>query len=97
MPDQFDRWADSLEGAHPRLVVIESPYRAVVPPLIAYVLRMRALYRGRLCTVVIPELVDRRFWTLWLHNHRAFRVKAALMRLAGIGVADVTFHVRELA
>jgi amino acid transporter len=97
VPAEFERWTSGLEGRHPDLVVIESPYRAVVPPVLSYVLRMRALHPERLSTVVIPELVNRRLWTLGLHNHRAFRLKAALLRQVGIGVADVTFHVRELA
>lgn len=93
---QFQRWAAQPEGQRPRLVVIESPYRAVVPPLISYVMQWRARHPRHVCTVVIPELVDRRLWTLWLHNHRAFWLKAALLRQPGIGVADVTFHLRGL-
>ncbi|MDQ6922505.1 MAG: APC family permease, partial [Candidatus Dormibacteraeota bacterium] len=31
LPDRFDRWATQLDGERPHLVVIESPYRAVVP------------------------------------------------------------------
>ena len=75
-------------------MVIESPYRAVVPPVISYVLQWRARHPRRVSTVVIPELVDRRLWTLGLHNHRAFWLKAALLRQPGVGVADVTFHLR---
>jgi len=95
VPDEFHRWAAGLDGRRPRLVVIESPYRAVVPPVISYVLQWRARHPRHVCTVVIPELVDRRLWTLGLHNHRAFRLKAALLRQPGIGVADVTFHLRH--
>jgi amino acid transporter len=95
VPDEFKRWADQLEGEMPELVVIESPYRAVMPPVISYVMQWRDRHAGHPCTVVIPELVDRRLWTQWLHNHRAFWLKATLLRQPGIGVADVTFHLRE--
>jgi amino acid transporter len=95
VPEEFRRWSDQLEGRRPTLVAIESPYRAVVPPVISYVMQWRAQHQGRVCTVVIPELVDRRLWTQWLHNHRAFWLKAALLRQPGIGVADVTFHLAE--
>jgi amino acid transporter len=95
VPDELRRWTARLDGRAPRLVVIESPYRAVVPPVISYVLQWRARHPRRVCTVVIPELVDRRLWTLGLHNHRAFWLKAALLRQPGIGVADVTFHLRH--
>lgn len=93
LPHQFNQWASQLDGERPHLVVIESPYRAVVPPLVNYIVGWRARHPDPICTVVIPELVDRRFTTLWLHNHRAFALKAAMLRQPGIGVADVTFHV----
>jgi len=95
LPNEFNQWASRLDGERPHLVVIESPYRAVVPPLVSYIVGWRARHPGPICTVVIPELVDRRFTTLWLHNHRAFALKAAMLRQPGIGVADVTFHVGE--
>jgi len=93
VPGQFQRWVARLERRAPGLVIIESPYRAVVPPVISYVLQWRARHPGHVCTVVVPELVDRRLWTLGLHNHRAFWLKANLLRQPGIGVADVTFHL----
>jgi amino acid transporter len=95
LPHQFNRWAGQLEGERPHLVVIESPYRAVVPPLVSYLVGWRARHPDPICTVVIPELVDQRLATFWLHNHRAFALKAAMLRQPGIGVADVTFHVGE--
>jgi amino acid transporter len=96
VPEQFQRWVAQVEGQRPTLVVIESPYRAVVPPIISYVMQWRARHPDHACTVVIPELVDRRLWTLGLHNHRAFWLKAALLRQPEIGVADVTFHLRDV-
>ncbi len=95
LPEQFSRWAAQLDGERPRLVVIESPYRVVTVPILTYLLRWHAKHRDRLSTVVIPELVDRRLWTLALHNHRALRLKAALLRVPAIGTADVTFHLRD--
>jgi len=93
VPDRFDEWAAGLEGRRPHLVVIQSPYRAVVPPVLTYILRWRAAHPDSLCTTIVPELVDQRLLTLWLHNHRAFWLKAALLREPGVGVADVTLHI----
>jgi hypothetical protein len=45
--------------------------------------------------VLRPSLVRLKLALLGLHNHRAFRLKAALLRQPGIGVADVTFHLRH--
>jgi hypothetical protein len=75
------------------VVVIESPYRAVVPPLLSWILQWQAAHPGPICTAVIPELVDDPLRTLWLHNHRAFLLKAAVLREPRLGVADVTLHI----
>jgi hypothetical protein len=93
LPDRFNRWATQLDGERPHLVVIESPYRAVVPPLLAYILQWQRAHPGPICTAVIPELVDDPVRTLWLHNHRAFWLKAALLREPKVCVADVTLHI----
>jgi amino acid transporter len=95
VPEEFQQWSQRVEGPRPRLVVIESPYRAVVPPMLSYVRRWREANPTHVCTIVIPELVDTMLWTLLLHNHRAFWLKTTLLRLRGIGIADVTFHVRD--
>jgi hypothetical protein len=95
LPDQFNQWASNLDGDRPHLVVIESPYRSVVPPLVSYILQWRASHPDRVCTAVVPELVDERLRTLWLHNHRAFWLKAALLHEPGIGVIDVTLHIGD--
>jgi amino acid transporter len=93
VPDQFERWAGQLEGDAPHLVVIESPYRSLVPPLLSYIIRWRQKHPEPVCTVVLPEVIDRHWLTtLFLHNHRAFAIKAALLQRKGIAVADVTLH-----
>ena len=74
------------------LVVIESPYRSVVPPLLAYVDSWRQAHPEPVCTVVLPEVVADHWWAYWLHNHRARWLKAALLRRSTVAVADVTYH-----
>jgi hypothetical protein len=75
------------------LVVIESPYRSVVPPLLAYVDSWRQAHPEPVCTVVLPEVVADHWWAYWLHNHRARWLKAALLRRSTVAVADVTYHL----
>jgi amino acid transporter len=75
------------------LVVIESPYRSVVPPLLAYVDSWRQAHPEPVCTVVLPEVVADHWWAYLLHNHRASWLKAALLRRSTVAVADVTYHL----
>jgi amino acid transporter len=77
-----------------RLVIIDSPYRSIVPPILAYVDSWRRAHPEPICTVVLPELVTVQWWAHWLHNHRAFWIKTALLSRATVAVADVTYHLR---
>jgi hypothetical protein len=63
----------------PQLVVLPSPYRRVLAPIVDYVLEMERSHPQRQVAVIIPELVPRRWYHYWLHNHRATVLKALLL------------------
>ncbi|HXP86166.1 MAG TPA: APC family permease [Bryobacteraceae bacterium] len=63
----------------PELVVIPSPYRWVLRPIIEYVLKAERDHPGRGIAVVVPELVERRWYHYMLHNQRAEVLKALLV------------------
>ena len=65
--------------AVPRLVVLKSPYRFVVRPILDYVLDLERNNPGRQVAVLMPELVERRWYLNLLHNHRAAALKALLL------------------
>jgi amino acid transporter len=91
---EFAAWAESQPGGVPmKLVQIDSPYRSVVPPLLAYVDAWRRSHPDPVCTVVLPELSDRRWWSWLLYDHRAFWIKAALLERATVATADVTYQL----
>ncbi|MGH7910672.1 MAG: APC family permease [Candidatus Dormibacteraceae bacterium] len=90
-------WRDAHPVKHTRIVIIESPARLVVEPVLAYVDTWRRSHPEPICTVVLPELFDGRWWAAPLHNHRALWLKAALLLRESVAVADVTFHLRHRA
>ena len=55
----------------PKLVVLPSPYRLVVLPIVDYVLQVEAANRGRRVAVIVPELVEQHWYHYPLHNKRA--------------------------
>jgi amino acid transporter len=63
----------------PRLVVLKSPYRFVIRPILDYVLDVEKSNPGRQIAVLIPELVERRWYLSLLHNHRSTALKALLL------------------
>ena len=63
----------------PQLVVIESPYRRTLQPILDYVLKVRDQHPDRQVAVLIPELVESRWYHYFLHNQRAQGLKALLL------------------
>lgn len=77
----------------PRLVIIESPYRSLVAPLVNYVDATRDANPGAMVTVVLPEFVPAHWWERLLHNQTALRLKLALYSHRGVAVANIPYHL----
>jgi amino acid transporter len=76
-----------------QLEIIESPYRALLPPLIGYVDELKERYPNDTITVVLPEFVPSRWWEHLVHNQTALRIKGALLFHPGIVVVSVPYHL----
>jgi amino acid transporter len=55
----------------PELVILPSPYRFIVVPVVEYVLKLSEAHPDRKIAVVIPEFVEDRWYEYFLHNQRA--------------------------
>ena len=77
------------------LVVLESPYRSIIRPLLDYIDRMERQGEGRYLTVVIPEFVPSRWWQHFLHNQTALLIKAALLFRPGKVSVSVPYHLGD--
>jgi hypothetical protein len=55
----------------PRLEVLPSPYRFVIIPVVQFILDLSRKNPDRTIVVVIPELVEDRWYEYFLHNQRA--------------------------
>ncbi len=64
--------------ASPRLVQLPSPYRFVISPIVDYVLDLERRYPDRRIAVLIPEMVENRWYYYMLHNQRAAALKTLL-------------------
>jgi hypothetical protein len=85
------RWA-KWAGGMP-LVVLRSPYRSVVGPLLEYVDRLQREAPDSLVTIVLPEFLPGRWWQQLLHNQTALLIKGALLFHRGVIVTDVPYHL----
>ncbi|MGB7281628.1 MAG: APC family permease [Candidatus Acidiferrum sp.] len=72
--DDWDRYVEQpfrKAGAEPpQFVVLPSPYRFIIIPLVQYVLELSEKRPDRRIVVVIPELVEDRWYEYFLHNQR---------------------------
>ncbi len=73
----------------PRLVVRTSPYRSVLGPLLRLIAEFDAPGPARPVAVVLPQLVERRWWEAIMHTHRERRLRSALLRDGGANLAVV--------
>ena len=80
------QWAELVEEparqagmAGPRLVVLKSPYRFVMRPILDYAIELEKNNPGRQIAVLIPEMVVHRWYFNLLHNHRSTALKALLL------------------
>ncbi len=91
MEEQWSRWDNGVP-----LVVLESPYRSVVGPLLQYIDQVDREFgseEGNLVTVVLPEVVPSKWWHHLLHNNTALLVKGALLFRRGKICVSVPYHL----
>jgi amino acid transporter len=62
----------------PELVILHSPYRLVTTPIFRYVLEMESKHPDRQIAVLVPEIVEWRWYYYFLHNQRATALRVLL-------------------
>lgn len=82
------------------LVVIPSPYRSIVGPLLEYLDKTDQEHNdGQLAVVILPEFITTHWWQNLLHNQEALILKAAFLygrRRSGLErvVIDIPYHLK---
>src|SRR4051794_10363750 len=79
------------------LIVIESPYRETVRPVVRYVRHLRREHPGDVISIVIPEYVVDHWWQQLLHNQTALRLKARLRSEPAVTITSVPWQLGEAA
>jgi hypothetical protein len=81
----------------PELVVLKSPYRFVVKPIVEYALSLEKENPEGHVAIIIPELVEARWYYLFLHNNRSSLLKGLLL-LSGsqrISIINVPWYLKS--
>jgi hypothetical protein len=87
------RWRKFVEDVP--LIVLDSPYRSVIRPLLQFIDEMEALREDDELTVLLPEFVPDRWWHTLLHNQTSLVLKGALLFRPRVVVTSVPYHLRR--
>ncbi|MBN2147044.1 MAG: amino acid permease, partial [Anaerolineales bacterium] len=87
-----NKWSTWGEGV--RLVILESPYRLLVEPLLEYIEEVASQRQpNEIITIVVPQFVARHWSNNILHTQAAFWLRLALLFKPGIVITDVPYQV----
>ncbi len=86
------KWEIWGEGV--RLVILDSPYRMLLEPLLDYIGEITAKGQPKeMVTIVVPQFVPRAWWHNLLHTQTATWLRLALLFKPGIVITDVPYQV----
>src|SRR5580765_1746728 len=80
-------------GGKVKLIVLTSPYRSVMEPLLDYIKRVELERPNDYVSVILPEFVPAKWWQHLLHNQSALLIKGALLFRPNLVVTSVPFHL----
>ncbi|MHB8644628.1 MAG: APC family permease [Thermomicrobiales bacterium] len=88
-----EKWARWGEGVN--LVILESPYRSLMAPLLSYIDMVQKKRPNAMITVLVPEYIPAHWWEQILHSQTALRMKAALLLRPNTVVTSVPYHSKR--
>jgi amino acid transporter len=90
LEERWGKW-----GLGVPLVVLTSPYRSLLRPLLDYLDQIQSRGDDQMLTIVLPEFLPRHWWQHILHNQTALLVKGALLFRKNTVVADVPYLLKR--
>lgn len=88
--EKWQQWGSAVN-----LVVVASPYRSLLRPLLNYIDRVKRSSPGVVVTIVLPEFVPAKWWQNLLHNQNTLFLKGALLFKKGVVVTNVPYHLEH--
>jgi hypothetical protein len=88
------KWVAWGEGT--RLVILDSPYRLFVEPLLLYI---ESIIDNRqpneTITIVVPQFIPAKPWQNILHMQTANVLRGELLHRSGVVITDVPYHLTD--
>jgi len=87
---KWEKWGDGY-----RLVILESPYRLFIEPLIEYLSKIEEnMHQGDIITIVIPQFIPQNVLTNFLHARTSELLRRALLSRDEIVIVEVPYLTR---
>ena len=90
METVWEQWGRDIP-----FVVLKSPFRSIIRPLLDYIDDLGQTTPNELVTVVIPEFVTAKWYHRFLHNQTALIIRAALLFKKNRVVTSVRYHLKS--
>jgi len=90
LTSQWEFWVEDVP-----LVVLNSPYRAVLRPLLRFIDEVETFRNDDVVTVLLPEFVPAHWWQRILHNQHGLILRGALSFKPKVVVTSVRRHLQR--
>src|SRR5881296_983736 len=90
LEEKWGKWGMGIP-----LIVLTSPYRSLLGPLLEYIDHLQKGDENHVVTIVLPEFIPARWWQLGLNNQTAFLIKGAMLFRKNVIVTDVPYHLKH--
>jgi amino acid transporter len=91
LKSRWEKWGHDVP-----LVILNSPYRSLLSPIMRYLDAVQIERRNHLVTVIVPEFVPTKWWQHILHGQSGLLLKLALLSRKDVIVANVRYYLQEL-
>jgi amino acid transporter len=81
-------------GAEIPLVILQSPFRSLIDPIVEYIDQTLEEEPDMMITVIVPEAVPRHWYHRFLHNNVAIALKLALGSRRNVVVTNVRYFLK---
>src|SRR5438034_463843 len=90
LEERWGKWGQGLP-----LIVLTSPYRSLLGPLLEYIDQLQRHGDNHVVTIVLPEFIPARWWQQILHNQTALLIKGTFLFRKNVIVTEVPYHLRH--
>jgi amino acid transporter len=87
--EKWEVWGEGI-----RLLILESPYRLMVEPLLDYITEIhRQLNPNETITIVVPQFIPKHRWNYLLHTRTADTLRRILLNWPEVVIIEVPYQV----